>query len=65
MTIISAASPGALLLEQLEELDDPASSELLLKAHVPAGQPSVSSRLLSQCNPRCTRSASGAGDVAR
>jgi adenylate cyclase len=39
VAIIPAASRGALLLE------DPASGELLLKAHVPAGQPSVSMTL--------------------
>jgi adenylate cyclase len=41
VAIIPAASRGALLLE------DPASGELLLKAHVPAGQPSVSMTLAS------------------
>jgi len=39
--IIPAASRGALLLE------DPTTGELLLKAHVPAGQPSVSMTLAS------------------
>jgi len=41
VAIIPAASRGALLLE------DPANGELLLKAHVPAGQPSVSMTLAS------------------
>jgi adenylate cyclase len=39
VAIIPAASRGALLLE------DPESGQLLLKAHVPAGQPSVSMTL--------------------
>jgi adenylate cyclase len=42
VAIIPAASRGALLLQ------DPASSELLLKAHVPAGQPAVSVTLASR-----------------
>lgn len=46
VTIIPAASRGALLLE------DPASGELLLKAHVPAGQPSVSMTLASRTMTR-------------
>ena len=41
VAIIPAASRGALLLE------DPTSGELLLKAHVPAGRPSVSMTLAS------------------
>jgi adenylate cyclase len=41
VAIIPAATRGALLLE------DPTSGELLLKAHLPAGQPSVSMTLAS------------------
>ncbi len=44
--IIPAATRGALLLE------DPTSGELLLKAHVPAGQPSVSMTLASRTMAR-------------
>jgi adenylate cyclase len=46
VAIIPAASRGALLLE------DPTSGELLLKAHVPAGQPSVSMTLASRTMAR-------------
>jgi adenylate cyclase len=46
VAIIPAASRGALLLE------DQASGELLLKAHVPAGQPSVSMTLASRTMAR-------------
>jgi adenylate cyclase len=46
VAIIPAASRGALLLE------DPATGELLLKAHVPAGQPSVSMTLASRTMAR-------------
>jgi adenylate cyclase len=46
VSIIPAASRGALLLE------DQASGELLLKAHVPAGQPSVSMTLASRTMAR-------------
>lgn len=46
VAIIPAASRGALLLE------DQASGELLLKAHVPAGQPSVSMTLASRTMSR-------------
>jgi len=46
VSIIPAASRGALLLEDLE------SRELLLKAHVPAGQPSVSMTLASRAMAR-------------
>ena len=44
--IIPAASRGALLLE------DEASGELLLKAHIPAGQPAVSMSLASRAITR-------------
>jgi adenylate cyclase len=47
VAIIPAASRGALLLE------DPASGELLLKAHLPPGQPSVSMTLASRTMTRC------------
>jgi adenylate cyclase len=46
VAIIPAASRGALLLE------DPESGELLLKAHVPAGRPSVSMTLASRTMAR-------------
>jgi adenylate cyclase len=46
VAIIPAASRGALLLEDQE------SRELLLKAHVPAGRPSVSMTLASQAMAR-------------
>jgi len=46
VAIIPAASRGALLLEDSE------SRELLLKAHVPAGRPSVSMTLASQTMAR-------------
>jgi adenylate cyclase len=46
VAIIPAASRGALLLE------DQATGELLLKAHVPAGQPSVSMTLASRTMSR-------------
>jgi adenylate cyclase len=46
VAIIPAAARGALLLE------DPASGELLLRAHVPAGQPSVSMTLASRTMAR-------------
>jgi adenylate cyclase len=46
VAIIPAASRGALLLE------DQTSGELLLKAHVPAGQPSVSMTLASRAMAR-------------
>jgi adenylate cyclase len=46
VTIIPAASRGALLLE------DPATGELLLRAHVPPGQPSVSMTLASRTMAR-------------
>jgi pSer/pThr/pTyr-binding forkhead associated (FHA) protein len=46
VTIIPAATRGALLLE------DQTSGELLLKAHVPAGQPSVSMTLASRTMSR-------------
>jgi adenylate cyclase len=46
VAIIPAASRGALLLE------DQASGEVLLKAHVPAGQPSVSMTLASRTMAR-------------
>src|SRR5262249_8828195 len=46
VAIIPAASRGALLLE------DQMSGELLLKAHVPAGQPSVSMTLASRTMAR-------------
>jgi adenylate cyclase len=46
VAIIPAASRGALLLE------DQASGELLLKAHLPAGQPSVSMTLASRAMSR-------------
>ena len=46
VSIIPAASRGALLLEDLE------NRELLLKAHVPAGQPSVSMTLASRAMTR-------------
>jgi adenylate cyclase len=46
VTIIPAASRGALLLE------DQTNGELLLKAHVPAGQPSVSMTLASRAMAR-------------
>ena len=46
VAIIPAASRGALLLQ------DPESGELLLKAHVPAGRPSVSMTLASRTMAR-------------
>jgi len=46
VAIVPAATRGALLLE------DQASGELLLKAHVPAGQPSVSMTLASRTMSR-------------
>jgi len=46
VAIIPAATRGALLLE------DQTSGELLLKAHVPAGQPSVSMTLASRTMSR-------------
>ena len=46
VAIIPAASRGALLLE------DPESGQLLLKAHVPAGQPSVSMTLATRTMTR-------------
>jgi adenylate cyclase len=46
VAIIPAASRGALLLE------DPETGQLLLKAHVPAGQPSVSMALATRAMTR-------------
>jgi adenylate cyclase len=46
VAIVPAATRGALLLE------DPGSRQLLLKAHVPAGQPSVSMTLASRAMAR-------------